>query len=124
MKNRRCVLLIEDSQNDADLFERYLIRACPGTHLERVDCMNGLHAALKSGAWDTIVLDANVPGLGMHDVLRTLSQENIRAPTLVVTGDSRGLAEDAMRTGSAGLEVYSKNDFALAADAVRRHLEA
>ena len=122
MERCKRVLMVEDSPHDAELFAHYLSRACAGTGLERVEYADDLRAALGRGSWDLIVLDANVLGFGVRDMLQVLREEDVASPVIVLTGDVHALLDETMRTALAGIAVYSKNDFVVAVEAVRKLL--
>lgn len=105
MEGCKRVLMVEDSLQDAELFEHYLSRACACVRLERVEYADDMRATLKRGPWDLVVLDANVLGFGVRDMLQVLREENVAPPVIVLTGDVHALQDTTMRTALVGIAV-------------------
>lgn len=79
------LLLIEDNRSLADRLKCYL------EDFFVVDTVRtgevGLQQA-QSGSYGVIVLDLGLPGLSGHDVCRSLRQQNIQTPILVLSGNA------------------------------------
>ena len=98
------VLLLEDSDTDAELIERALQRSGMEILIERVDSPESFTAALRSFAPDVVLSDHS---LGQFDSLAALEiMRAIRptAPFIVVTGAlAGGQGVAAIRAGAADL---------------------
>ncbi|MGC4083436.1 MAG: response regulator transcription factor [Vicinamibacterales bacterium] len=69
-------------------------------------CANGQDAlaAARSGRIDVLLLDVRMPGLSGIDVLRTLANERLKAPTVLLTAAvSDQDAIDGLRLGARGI---------------------
>ena len=86
------VLLIEDSQNDAELIIHALIAGGYRIEAERVDTRAALEAALMRRAWDLVIADFAMPGFSGIAALHTVRRHDADLPLLAVSGM---LGEDA-----------------------------
>jgi putative nucleotidyltransferase with HDIG domain len=86
------VLIIEDSENDADLIARALKKS-NGFDLktERVDNSNDLFRALTDDEWDLIICDVNIPGLSFKSTLAMIERFDTDTPVIIVTGSISSL---------------------------------
>ena len=92
------VLLIEDSEDDADLIARQL---GAGFIVHRVDAPAEVNDALAAGGWDLVLSDWNVPGVDTLATLRTVSEDLPDTPHIVVTGVlPLAMLVSAMRLGA------------------------
>jgi two-component system copper resistance phosphate regulon response regulator CusR len=103
------VLLIEDERKVASFVARALRE-----HAYAVDVADtgerGLEMALGA-AYDVILLDVRLPGLGGIGVCRKLREENIHTPILMLT--ARSLVEQRVEGLDAGADDYLTKPFAL-----------
>ena len=97
------VLLVDDSPDDAALFERELARGGRDLTLERVETEATLRGALATASWDVVLCDYNLPGFGAMAALAVLQASGSDIPFIVVSG-SIG-EETAVETLKAILEV-------------------
>ena len=80
------VLVVEDSQADFLLTERYLNQNIPTARCRRVSSRKELETALKTEAWDVLLSDYNVPGMDFletKDLIHTLRPD---LPVILVSG--------------------------------------
>jgi CheY-like chemotaxis protein len=91
------VLLVEDSAGGAELMRIAFAERLPGAALEVVDDGEQALGSLAAGrlAWDLVLLDLNLPGIGGHEVLAAVrgSQDAqvARLPVVVLShSDTEG----------------------------------
>ena len=95
------VLLIEDSPDDAALFERELGRSGRDLTLERVETEATLRSALAKVRWDAILCDYNLPGFGAMAALAVLQETGNDIPFIVVSGTvGEETAVEALKAGA------------------------
>ena len=80
------VLIVEDSEDDADLLVWALRRGGLEPDYERVDCHDDMSAALKSKTWDMVLCDYKMPGFGCHQALELTRKLGHDVPLIVVSG--------------------------------------
>ena len=81
------VLMVEDSDADAVLIRRELMRLSPQPEVDHVRNEAGLEAALSNGARpDVILCDHNIPGFGGAQALELARRRLPDAPFILVTG--------------------------------------
>lgn len=88
------ILLVEDDDQDAFLFEKMLREEVGATHIDRVtDGEGALTAVQDKPDFDCIVLDLNINGEDGLWVLEQLSktQTHARIPVIVFSGDAARL---------------------------------
>ncbi|MDB6112844.1 MAG: putative sensor protein [Pedosphaera sp.] len=115
------VLVIEDSENDAELMLRELRRGGYETRSQRVDSADAMCAALAEHEWDLIISDYVMPGFSGLEALALFKQGNLDVPFIVVSGH---IGEDlAVETMKAGAHDYvMKDKMARLVPAVTREL--
>ncbi|MCU1427700.1 MAG: hypothetical protein JWL83_1700 [Actinomycetia bacterium] len=102
------ILVVDDSDDDAELVVRELRRAGWEPEYRRVDKQRDLESELRAGGWDLVVADYSLPQL---DAVRTLSV--VRAfdanlPCVVVSGKAG--EEAAVETMQGGARDYVLKD--------------
>ncbi|MEO5988810.1 MAG: response regulator [Candidatus Eisenbacteria bacterium] len=101
MSTELCVLLVEDSEDDAALILRELTTAGFDVKHERVTSESALHAALGRRRWDIVIGDYNLPGFSGAAALEVLRQREPDVPFLFVSGTmGEDLAVAAMKSGA------------------------
>src|SRR5258706_13065979 len=111
------VLLIEDSERDAELLLRELRREYRVSH-ERVEAAPALRTALAK-PWDIILSDYALPGFSAEGALSLVKELAEDAPFLIVSGTiGEELAIAAMRAGAH--DFMSKDNLARLLPAVER----
>ncbi len=101
MKRPLQVLLVEDSENDAELLEIELQRAGYDTACRRVQTAAEMTAALASQRWDLIVADYVMPGFGGLEALALVRKGGLDLPFIVVSGHiNEDTAVAAMKAGA------------------------
>jgi signal transduction histidine kinase len=95
------LLLVEDSDDDAELVLRELRRAGYAPEVRRVASHVDFTAALESSPWDAIVSDHTMPGYGGLAALADLRASGLDIPFILVSGTiGEAVAVEAMRAGA------------------------
>jgi signal transduction histidine kinase len=95
-------LLVEDSEDDAELVLRELRRAKYAVQWQRVDTEEAMRAALDQGGWDVILSDYHMPRFDALAALAVVKQRRgLDIPFIIVSGTvGEELAVAAMRVGA------------------------
>lgn len=80
------ILVIEDHHADFLMVERHLKLNGLSVRCHRVDCLVGLKEAIKTGGWDLVLSDYNVPQLDFQESLNLLQADLPDVPVIMVTG--------------------------------------
>jgi len=115
------VLIVEDSENDAELLLRELRRGGYAPEFERVETPEGLDEALSRESWDIIISDYAMPRFnGLHALKLTL-EKGIDIPFIIVSGSiGEDVAVAAMKAGAH--DYLMKNNLARLLPAIEREL--
>lgn len=121
MSNFLRVLIIEDSESDADMILRTLERAGYATVGQRVENAAEMDEAIEKQHWDIVISDFRMPQFDAFAALRLLQQKDCDIPFIVVSGS---IAEDtAVSVLKAGVHDYvTKDSLGRLVPAVRREL--
>jgi two-component system, cell cycle sensor histidine kinase and response regulator CckA len=115
------VLLIEDSDYDAELILSHLRKAGFEPALERVTSADQMQAALQATHWDVIISDFNLPAFSAPEALALLQKSGQEIPFIVISGTiSEETALDLLRDGAA--DYLMKDRLARLGSLVRREL--
>jgi PAS domain S-box-containing protein len=96
------VLLVEDSDRDAELVQRHLRRGWSDVVLSRVETAAEMEAELDQGPWNLVIADYNLPTFSAVAALEVLKQRNLELPLIIVSGSiSEEVAVACMRQGAA-----------------------
>ena len=103
------VLMVEDSEDDAELLLLELRRRGFAPTATRVDTGPALQTALAERAWDVVISDHNMPCFSGDDALKLVKSSAPDVPFIVVSG-TRGEehAVDAMRAGASDFIVKTR----------------
>src|SRR3954469_21018047 len=102
------ILLIEDSEDDAELLLRELRRAGYVTSAKRVASAAEVTIALDSERWDLIISDYVMPGFDGLEALALYRERRLDVPFIVVSGH---IGEDiAVAAMQAGADDYLMKD--------------
>ncbi|MER5950409.1 response regulator [Streptomyces sp. NPDC001904] len=111
------ILVVEDSQEDAEAIERALARSHPMLRLEFMDRGEEVAGRLLADSTPpgVVLLDLNMPGMSGHDVLAAVrAQPDLAAVRIVVFTTSTAPAEeDACHAAGADSYVYKPLNFDL-----------
>ena len=115
------LLMIEDSESDADLVVRMLHKAGYEVRSERVEDATEMKAALVRQSWDAIICDYSLPRFDAPSALALLQQAELDIPFLIVSG---AIGEDtAVTMMKAGAHDYlMKSNLARLVPAVEREI--
>ena len=117
------VLVIEDSENDAELLLDEIREAGYEPKAERTQTAEGLSAALARHTWDVILCDYVMPQFSAPDALQLVRAKNPDIPFIVVSGVYG--EETAVEMMKAGANDYLvKSNLSRLAPAVQRELDA
>jgi PAS domain S-box-containing protein len=95
------VLVIEDSEDDAELILRALRGGGYAPQWRRVDTPESMRAALDEETWDVVIADFKMPGFSGLAALRILKERGIDVPFILASGViGEEVAVEAMRAGA------------------------
>ena len=115
------VLLIEDSEDDADLLKLALQRGGYDVLCERVHTPEAMQRALQEREWDVVISDYVMPRFNGIEALKLLQAHGVDIPFLVVSGHiGEELAVAAMKAGAH--DYVMKDKLARLVPAVAREL--
>lgn len=113
------LLLVEDSQDDADLLALALRKAGIQSECTRVDTAEDFKLAITDHHWDVVISDVNMPSFGAVAALDIMSETACIYPFIVISGHLN--TEEAVELMRAGAEDFvKKDDMARLAPAVKR----
>lgn len=122
MKKTLNVLIVEDSQDDAELLTRVLKKGGYNVDFKRVETKEGMTKALESEKWDVIIADYSMPrfsGLGALELARKEAHE---IPFILVSGViGEDVAVEAMKRGAH--DYITKGKMKRLVPAVQRELK-
>lgn len=96
------VLLIEDSESDAELCIRQIQKAGFVVEHERVETADALKTALNRQGWDVIISDYALPGFSAPAALQIYQESGLDIPFIVVSGTiTEETAIGLMRAGAS-----------------------
>src|SRR5687768_7611237 len=95
------VLLIEDSEADAELAVRALQKAGYDPKAEVVKTAKQVHDALRLGGWDIVLSDWELPGFSGLEALEIFRRSGSNIPFVIVSGRiGEEAAVEAIRAGA------------------------
>ncbi|SCY34531.1 sigma-54-dependent Fis family transcriptional regulator [Desulfoluna spongiiphila] len=101
MTQKLCVLIVEDSEDDAFLILRKLRRDGLKAHCERVDSEEDMRDALAARRWDVIISDYDLPGFGGIEALALWKASGMDIPFIMVSGVlGEDVAVEVMKEGA------------------------
>lgn len=115
------VLIIEDSERDADLLIRQMRLGGFEPVWERVDTLGAMKAALGKGAWDILISDHSMPHFSAVNALEVLKEQGLDIPVIILSGTiEEEKAVAAMRAGAS--DYIMKGNTARLLPAIEREL--
>ena len=103
------VLIIEDSEDDAELLALELERSNYKLIHQRVDTKAKMQAALEAYSWDIILADYSMPQFSAIAALEVLTQLQLDLPFVIVSGKiGEDTAVSAMKAGAHDYLVKGK----------------
>jgi len=116
-----CVLILEDSENDAFLLLRYLNRNGYEVYHQRADNAADMEKALNEESWELVLCDYSMPGFGALPALEILQRKKLDVPFIIVSGAiGEDIAVSAMKAGAH--DYVMKYSLARLAPAIEREL--
>src|SRR5688572_14301889 len=95
------VLVVEDSEADAELVLHELTKAGYKPTARRVDNAAGMESALKQDDWDVIISDYVLPQFSGIEALKILQRRNLDIPFIIVSGKiGEEVAVEALKAGA------------------------
>ncbi len=95
------VLIVEDSEDDAELLVYELEHGGYAPVYERVDTPSAMNAALDKQQWDIVVADYTLPSFSGPAALNLLQERGIDLPFIIVSGTiGEEIAVAAMKAGA------------------------
>ncbi len=121
MKKLLRVLIVEDSEFDAQMLVSLLRKSGYDPACERVETAEAMQSALPARTWDIVLADYNLPQFNALSALRLLQESGLDLPFIIVSG---GIGEDiAVAAMKAGEHDYlMKGNLNRLAPAVEREL--
>jgi signal transduction histidine kinase len=96
------ILMVEDSESDAQLVVRALRSSGFSPTWERVETVAAFREALLRRDWQIVISDSSVPRLGALEALAVANELAPRVPFIVVSGTlTEELAVEVLRRGAA-----------------------
>ncbi len=115
------LLLVEDSENDAELLARELRRAGFEPAMTRVDRASSFVDALGRDSWDLVIADYNLPSFDGLEALELYLRHGLDVPFFLISGTvGEEVAVTAMRRGAH--DYLLKDNLVRLGAAVRREL--
>src|SRR5688572_11808871 len=115
------VLLVEDSEADAELLTRELRRSGFAAECARVQTAAELAKSLDRGPWDLIVGDNSMPGFSGREALALVRARGLDIPFIFVSGTmGEDLAASAPDAGAG--DALAKGDLRRLVPVIRREL--
>jgi hypothetical protein len=94
-------LIVEDSEDDAEMLVRALRRGGYEVVYERVDTAGKMRASLARGSWDIVLADYSLPSFSGPAALALLKHSERDVPFLVVSGTiGEEAAVEALKAGA------------------------
>jgi PAS domain S-box-containing protein len=121
MNKKISILIIEDSENDAQLIIRQFKKNNYDIISKRVETAYQMQVALEEPSWDLVISDYNLPEFDAPSALTVLQKSGLDIPFIVVSGTIG--EETAVALMKAGAHDYiMKNNLARLIPAVNREL--
>ncbi len=115
------LLIVEDSDDDAQLLLVKLRHAGYELDYVRVDNAQDLHQALREQDWQLVVSDYAMPGFSGLEALRMIRQQSPNIPFILVSGTvGEEIAVEAMRSGAS--DYLMKDNLAHLVPSIEREL--
>ena len=95
------VLVVEDSEADAELLELTLKHGGFAPTMKRVDSASGMSRSLEEERWDIIISDYSLPGFGGFEALQIYKSSGLDIPFILLSGVvGEDIAAEAMIRGA------------------------
>ncbi|MEO8630886.1 MAG: diguanylate cyclase, partial [Betaproteobacteria bacterium] len=115
------ILIVDDSEDDADLLAMEIQRAGFKTVWERVETAGDMDRALAADTWQVILCDHSMPNFSSSLALQVLQKRKLDIPFIVVSGTiGEAAAVGAMKAGAH--DYVLKDSLARLGPAIKREL--
>lgn len=115
------ILIVEDSEDDAELIVRELHRGGYVVEVAIVDNAGDMKRALTEQKWDAVIADYSLPNFGALAARALLNEAAIDIPFIVVSGTvGEEIAVESMRSGAH--DYLMKKNMKLLVPAIEREL--
>ncbi len=115
------ILMVEDSQRDADLIQLSLRKEGLESTIHVVDDTQALKQQLEETHWDAVLSDCMIPGMSVDEALEIVRRHNQDMPFIALSGEIR--EEDAVRLLKNGAQDFiNKNNLSRLVPALEREL--
>src|SRR5918998_5883410 len=115
------VLIVEDSEDDAELIVNEIEQGGYDLISERVETPSAMNAALDKEQWDIIIADYNLPSFSAPAALTLLKEKALDLPFIIVSGSiGEDIAVAAMKAGAH--DYLMKSNLARLVPAIEREL--
>ncbi|TDJ08500.1 MAG: response regulator [Deltaproteobacteria bacterium] len=121
MKKSIRLLIIEDSEDDAELLVRKVTKSGYKIKYTRVESEKEMKSALQQEVWDLIISDYSLPNFTGLSAINLINQLNIDIPFIIVSGAiGEDIAVEAMKAGAH--DYIMKDNLARLSPAIEREL--
>jgi response regulator RpfG family c-di-GMP phosphodiesterase len=108
-KKQLRVLLVEDSDNDAQLLAREIRRLGYDIQFQRVETAQELRSNLEEGIWDVVLCDYSLPHLDAPNALQILKASGLDLPFIIISGTiGEESAVSALKAGAHDFIIKGK----------------
>jgi sigma-B regulation protein RsbU (phosphoserine phosphatase) len=115
------VLIVEDSEFDAQMISSHVRKGGYEVVCERVETSDGMNRALREKPWDIILSDYNLPQFSAPEALKTLQSSELDLPFIIISGGiGEATAVAAMKAGAH--DYLMKGNLNRLAPAIEREL--
>lgn len=115
-------LIVEDSEDDADLLCSELSEFCDKFECRRVDCEPDMRMALQESDWDLVISDNAMPCFSALGALNVLKESGKDIPFIIYSGNiSEQAAVSALHNGVR--DFVGKGNIARLIPSIKRELE-
>lgn len=116
------VLIVEDSEDDAELLAYQLESSGFNTTYQRVATPAAMSTALDKQQWDIVIADYSLPQFSATAALTLLQEKGLDLPFIIVSGSiGDGIAVAAMKAGAH--DYIMKGNLARLVPAIERELQ-
>ena len=121
MEDKICILLIDDSEDEAWLLQEDLSQGGLESIVERVDSEGAVRESMQKDSWDILLLDYRMPGLAAERVLEIYREMKCRVPLIIYSGAiGEVTAVNLIRAGAR--DYVSKNNRSRLLSVIKREL--
>ena len=121
MSRQLRILIVEDSEDDAFLMLRELVRGGFEPLHERVETAESFRAALAEGRWDVVIADYRMPRFNALAALDIVRKSGLDLPFIIISGKiGEDLAVSAMKAGAH--DYLMKSNMSRLVPAIEREL--